>query len=363
MSVTLNTVVYDSFFALPHAYRRLFESNTSLTYDQTEPWFAAFEKHLLGAGRLILIGVEKEADCTPVALLPLQLTYQWKRPFRVRVLKGLSNYYTANFEPVIDATADVGRIAAALAKCIHEQSRSWYVFDLNPHKSSSPVMPYLSSELRALSYRVESYFRFWNWSLPVERHGYDELFATFPSRLQSTIKRKVKKWEQINGAELKIIAHTDQISDALRDYEIVYARSWKKQEAYPQFILDVVTEYARRGWLRMGLAYIDGEPVAAQIWFVVNRCASIFKLAYSETYKDLSIGSIVTHALMRHVIDGELVATVDFLSGDDLYKRDWMHHRSMVVGLRVYHRHSLLAWLYAGKTMLRRVVQQPAAKQ
>jgi len=73
--------------------------------------------------------------------------------------------------------------------------------------------------------------------------------------------------------------------------------------------------------------HIDGEPAAAQIWIVQNGVALIYKLAYDERFTDLSVGTVLTATLMRHVIDVDKVQEVDYLTGDDAYKRDWMSGR------------------------------------
>jgi CelD/BcsL family acetyltransferase involved in cellulose biosynthesis len=54
----------------------------------------------------------------------------------------------------------------------------------------------------------------------------------------------------------------------------------------------------------------------------VPRC----KIAYDEQYAKLSIGTVLT-TLMPYVIDVDRVRIVDYLSGDDEYKRTWLSHR------------------------------------
>jgi CelD/BcsL family acetyltransferase involved in cellulose biosynthesis len=72
---------------------------------------------------------------------------------------------------------------------------------------------------------------------------------------------------------------------------------------------------------------MDGQAVASQIWFVKDGVASIFKLAYIEEFGKLSVGTVLTHELMRRAIDEDKVRIIDYLSGDDAYKKDWMTRR------------------------------------
>jgi len=66
--------------------------------------------------------------------------------------------------------------------------------------------------------------------------------------------------------------------------------------------------------------------IAAQIWAVCHGVASNYKLAYDAAYGELSAGSLLSAMLLRQVLD-EGVREVDYLTGDDHYKRDWMSHR------------------------------------
>jgi hypothetical protein len=59
----------------------------------------------------------------------------------------------------------------------------------------------------------------------------------------------------------------------------------------------------------------------------VHGKASIFKLAYDKAWRDYSPGSILTRYLMQQVIDSDKVHEIDFLTGNDAYKQEWMSER------------------------------------
>lgn len=86
----------------------------------------------------------------------------------------------------------------------------------------------------------------------------------------------------------------------------------------------------------MGVAWLADKPIAAQLWVVADGKANIFKLAYDSAFASLSPGTVLTAALMRHVIDTDRVREVDYLTGDDPYKRLWMSHRRELWGLAAY---------------------------
>lgn len=78
------------------------------------------------------------------------------------------------------------------------------------------------------------------------------------------------------------------------------------------------------GRLRLGVARAEGLAVAAQCWTVENGTAYIHKLAHLESHKHLSAGTTLSAALFAHVIDTDTVTLIDFGTGDQSYKTDWM---------------------------------------
>jgi CelD/BcsL family acetyltransferase involved in cellulose biosynthesis len=119
----------------------------------------------------------------------------------------------------------------------------------------------------------------------------------------------------------------DGLESAVRAYEKIYNSSWKTPEPFPKFMPGLLRAFAKEGWLRLGVAYVDEEPAAAQVWFLANGVASIYKIAYDQKFKDLSVGSFLTMHMIRAAIDAEKVQEIDYLTGDDQYKRDWMSQR------------------------------------
>ena len=117
------------------------------------------------------------------------------------------------------------------------------------------------------------------------------------------------------------------MEQGLLDYHAAYSASWKANEQNVSLLDTVALKLALRDWTRLAVLYIDGKAVAAQLWFVVQNKASIFRLAYDEDWKHYSTGSILTAYLMRYVMDIYKVEEIDFLTGNEVYKQDWMSER------------------------------------
>ena len=90
---------------------------------------------------------------------------------------------------------------------------------------------------------------------------------------------------------------------------------------------EFVQDFTQQGWTRLAILYVEEQPIAAQIWFVHQGKASIFRLSYAREWRPYSPGTILTAYLMEYVIDTDKVTEIDFLTGNDAYKQDWMSER------------------------------------
>jgi CelD/BcsL family acetyltransferase involved in cellulose biosynthesis len=109
--------------------------------------------------------------------------------------------------------------------------------------------------------------------------------------------------------------------------------------------------------MRLGLAYVDGKPVAAQFWTVENGAALIHKLAHVEDAVAASPGTLLSAALFQHVIDVDGVRIIDFGTGNDAYKRDWMEEVRPRYRLNMYWPNHPFNWPYIARDMYRKYQQ------
>ena len=306
--------------------REHFGNEPAGSFDQSLAWFEIFSEHLLDADESIRVPLSSSGNCH--SALPLTV--------RKGEVASLTNYYSAYFAPVASPEGNGREHVGQLARLTLDDVSDWHTLDLNPIDRDSEWAREFAAVLRANRCYVTEYFRFGNWFLDVAGRSFDEYFAGLPGKLRNTIKRKQNKLNREKGFEFELVSSVDALEDALADYNRIYSMSWKVAEPHPDFIAAVCREFAKRNWLRMGVLRVEGVAAAAQIWFLKDKTASIFKLAYDPDFGQYSVGSILTKALMSHVIDEDKVDFVDYLCGDDAYKRDWMSDRRERFGLRAY---------------------------
>lgn len=274
-----------------------------------------------------------------------------------RRLSCVANYYCSLYSPVISSPPHREEAVRHLVNALTDARPCFDSVDFSP-LDASECNP-LGRAFRRRNWYAKRYFCFGNWYLPVSFDSFDAYMATRPSQLRNTLRRKSKKFEDAKG-RLEVVVDPAMASAGIDAFDAVYGRSWKQPEPFPDFVPNWARTCAKNGWLRLGLAWLDGTPIAAQFWFTKDHRAFIFKLAYDEEYGALSAGTLLTAHLMKHAIEVDRVTEIDYLSGDDEYKKTWMSERRERVGLRACNLRSwggLLSAAYESCGELRRRVR------
>jgi hypothetical protein len=280
--------------------------------------------------KLILI---HHPDQQSLVCLPLLATH---------TLDSLSNYYSSLYSCL--SWSALGSAAAqkrpdrsdceAFCQTLRQMAPRCPVITLGPLDAGSPFFSEMRAALSRSAYWVDVYFCFGNWYLELAGRSFAQYYPTLPSALRHSIERGQRRLTHAGAWQIQIHQHPGPLLEqATADFAQVYSRSWKKPEPNPDFIPGLIRQAASHGWLRLGILLLAGQPVAAQLWLVKGNKANIFKLAYVSGFERFSVGSVLTQAMMQQVIDLDQVQEVDYLSGDDAYKRDWMSHRRERWGL------------------------------
>lgn len=273
-------------------------AHAAAPFDRAE-WFAL----LAETGMEPLVVMASDADTS--AALALTETDGHITPLR--------NWYSFTWRELAPAGSAGDRLLGAIARQLRQRGHR---VTLEPVPGEDGSADRLARAFRAAGWQVRVEPCDINHVLPVRGRSFAEYWETRPGPLRTTLKRKAKK------VEVEILTCFDP--QVWADYEAIYAASWKPAEDQPAMLRAFAQSEGAAGRLRLGVARAAGLAVAAQAWTVENSVAYIHKLAYLESHKPLSAGTTLTAELFRHVIDIDRVTLVDFGTGDQGYKADWM---------------------------------------
>ncbi len=226
-------------------------------------------------------------------------------------IEPLANWYSLAWRPLADA--DDNEALVAMARSLRSETHRVTLWPI-PDEDGSATRTERAFAKAGWSVRREQCDH--NHVLPVNGRSFAEYWASRPGRMRTTLKRKAKK------VEVEILSHFDAVAWA--KYEAIYNSSWKPEEGDPVMLRAFAKQEGLAGRLRLGIARHEGMAVAAQFWTVENGTAYIHKLAHREDTKRLSAGTVLSAALFEKAIDEDRVALVDFGTGNDPYKTDWM---------------------------------------
>lgn len=332
--------------ALPHVQQEIF-GNDGL--ETSVDWFDLMETAVFSNDDLHYYHVSEEQ--IPRLILPIR--YRTNRI--VRKIESLSNYYTSLFTPLTSNNNYLILLEQIISAIRNDYGQS-NLMRFSPMNPEAPAFKALLNALHANGWIPFTYFCFGNWFLKVDGN-WESYLKSRSANQRSSIRRRCKRFSS-EGGDLEIVTTPDNIEHAIAEFNEVYSASWKQPEPYPDFVPSLIRCLANNGTLRLGLARLHNRVVAAQLWYVWGDKAYIYKVAYHEEFSAFSPGTVLTAHLLRHVIDVDHVSEVDFLIGDDAYKRGWMSHRRERYGIVAYNPGSivglaLLAFEIAGRVWKR----------
>ncbi|HYI49451.1 MAG TPA: GNAT family N-acetyltransferase [Allosphingosinicella sp.] len=252
-------------------------------------------------------------------------------------------WYSLRFDAIGDRTGDVMTSIARAAR-----SNGIAEVELAPIEDPDA----LRTAFREAGWRVFVTEKTGNWHIPTEGLDFETYWASRPAQLRNTARRRGKS----AGLEIAIYDRFDEAAWA--DYEAVYRASWKPEEGSFPFLRALAEQEGAAGTLRLGVARKDGRPVAVQLWLVENGEATIHKLAYAEDAKAMSPGTLLGMEMFRHALDTDHVRTIDYGTGDDGYKKDWMDGRRPLWRLQAYDPRTLRGFAGAARASLSALVRR-----
>jgi CelD/BcsL family acetyltransferase involved in cellulose biosynthesis len=303
-----------------------------LEHDWFELWFEHFkDKHKL------LILILKDED-EMKAMCPLMLTDENIRGFLVKKIELIGNIYSPirNILFANQKNKEMKKSAQVLFSFLAAQN-DWDIMDLNSLPEEDFEFEMIHDVLREVGLKQKEYFCFHNCYLDNITYSGKEFFNNRPKVIRKDIPYCQRRLGKMGHLEFKLVDNDTTIDRYMDYYYEVYSNSWQQSEDVgPSFHRDLAKLAAHKGTLRLGFLFLDNAPIASQFWLVSNKTAYILKTVYDQKLSKFSPGKILTLQMFMNVIDIDKVAQIDFLYGDDPYKKDWVHNTRARKGILIF---------------------------
>lgn len=311
------------------------EQTDSAPFFTSKKWFECFAQHITSDSSVLWLATTQTEQGKTLPLLSRPDKNGILHPY---TLFSMSNYYSPVYGMMNCEITDTLNRVQLSHTAIHKLKQHDCI---NISPLYQPQADIWLKTFSDIGFTGQSYQHSMNWYHDNIR-DINQYWSLRPPRLINTIKRKRDLMQKAGEFSTTIYSsgNRSQLIQALIDYHHVYYHSWKQKEPYPAFI-DAIAEYAwQLGELRIGIIYHQQQPVAAQIWFVSQASAYIFKLAHVESHAKFSPGTVLMATMLEHVISQDNVNRIDFLTGNDSYKQDWMSDKRPLYGIYLCNRHT-----------------------
>jgi hypothetical protein len=301
-------------------------------------WFAALHRHCFDRTGLRIVQAQEDGASVWLFLIA-------PAP---RQVSALANWYSFRWAPVFAGHADPAtqdRLLDAVARHVLADNVRMVLY---PLEENAPMM----RALRRAGWFAVSRPMGGRHLLPIDGRSFADYWANRPGRLRNLVRRKGR-------GDPFTLSIDDRLTDDLwRDYVDVHARSWKDGEPEGGLaLLRALAEGASAvGALRMGFARDGERAVATQLWTVEDGVALIHKLAHDRAFDAGSPGTLLSHAMFAHAIDQDRVDLIDYGTGDNSYKTDWMNDRIALYQIDAFNPRRASAWLPAARAAISALV-------
>ena len=305
-----------SLASAPKSVRDLFDAQERAECSWN--WFETLAETTLDEGEQAQIATLESASGNLLSAIPLV-----SRPDRA--MRGLTAPYTTVFRPPLGRANDAAILGQFVAQAAHVRLR----LDCLP--ADDPGIRAFVEGLGQGGLLTSRFEHFVNWFEVISE--FSEFWRGRGSQLRSTIKRKSAALSPNGRIRFEHWDLTESLESGCDIYQAIYAKSWKPAEPHERFISTLMRKMGPNNEAQLGVALIDGEPAAAQIWLTKGHFATIFKLAQDPQFDRFSVGSLLTHWMLREFCENEKIREIDFGRGDDAYKKTWLHSRRIREGI------------------------------
>jgi CelD/BcsL family acetyltransferase involved in cellulose biosynthesis len=173
---------------------------------------------------------------------------------------------------------------------------------------------------------------------------------TWPSFLQSlggrhryNVKHRLDRLVKQRAMRFQLVESEDRRREALATLVALHTKRWSERGG--STALDATNlvafheEFSRlaleRGWLRLFVMYLGGEPVAALYGFRYRGTFYFYQTGFDPAHGREGVGQATVGLTIQHAIE-EGCTEYDMLHGDERYKFDWTHQVRELGRLELY---------------------------
>ena len=159
---------------------------------------------------------------------------------------------------------------------------------------------------------------------------WDALIGGVSRNLRSQVARKSRTLERLGSSRFRTVTGGEELLPGLEHLFHLEGSGWKAREgtailsnpASAALYRSFAARASERGWVRLHLLELDGQPIAADLGCAFAGTEFLLKTGFDERHAGVSPGLVLLANTLRATIE-EGHTAYDFLGGAQHYKMRW----------------------------------------
>jgi len=327
----------EGFRNLRDTWNSLAKSSESYTPWLSYDWFNLCLKYFLGANKLLLLVLHKEDKIRAIAPFVVK-NETYKGIIQAKKIEFLGNLHSPIRNFLLGDSSKEGKasIIRNIFHYIRDEYREWDILELDRIPEEDGVYGIFNDIISQLGLNFRIYFSAGDWYLDEINYSFSQYFENLPKKIQKDVQYCRRRLGKMGNLRFQIESDSNSLDHYLDLYDKVREKSWKAPEKDKAFIREFTKLVAEHGWLRLAFLQYNDIPIACQKWIVCNQIAYIWDVVHDEEYGKHSPGKILSADVSQYVFDHDRVTEVDFMTGDEAYKKDWTPKRRERKGITIF---------------------------
>ena len=361
------------FAALRDEWNNLVASSRADCLFLTWEWLHTWWIHLGQRVRPFIVTVRSGSEL--VAVAPLTLRRAWAGPFTVPMLEFAGTGYVGSdyLDVIVSSSFETAAINALTAFL----TEAGFSLRLSGVRGDSIVATALAPKLINRGWQCRKVPMQACPFIDLSAASWDSYLGTLGPRHRYNFRRRLRNLEKEYVVRLERADSEDRYREALSHVVELHLRRWNGRGGSNAFhnadllaFHDDFSGLARqRGWLRLRVLTLDGEPAAAFYGFRYRDKFLFYQSGLNEAFLRHSIGLVMMGLTIKCAFE-EGVAEYDLLHGDESYKFLWASEVRPLFRFEFYppgamgrmHRNTVRA-VAATKTIVKRALRRDGSRQ
>jgi CelD/BcsL family acetyltransferase involved in cellulose biosynthesis len=329
----------DEFDSLHEEWNALLEGSAANGVFLTWEWLRTWWKHLADRRKLLIVALRSEGrlvGLAPLAIRPAAIKRLF--PFRCGEFLG-SGTAGSDYLDLIVHKGWEGKVVDALLPCLNRDSR---MLEFGQLKSGALAVR-LARSLESQGWRSATINVGACPMVDLRNHTWTSYLASLSSDHRYNVRRKTNGLAKKFAVTFERVENEEQRAPALRTLIDLHKKRWMEHGAsdafhtagHEAFHEDFTRLALHRGWLRLHILRLDGQPASAIYALRYGPSFSFYQSGFDPQYAKHSVGLVAMAMSIQSAIE-EGAEEYDFLHGTEAYKFHWANGSRDLQRIQLY---------------------------